>query len=390
MRVLRRHRASVVIALAVGTLAAWLLVAGAPALVHAQNGPARVEVDAVRTEPLSQTAPVIGRIVTRRQGPVAARVTGLVGEVTVRVGDRVARGDPLVLLDAEPLKYERELAAAEHEAAVAEREVAEAQLELLRGERERLARLKGSAAFSKAQLVDKDNEIAVARSRIETANARIDQYQATVSLRARDLEDATIRAPYSGVVSTRHVSAGAYLSVGDPVVTLIDDDELELEAEVPSDRLAGLRPGTEAEVTLDDGTEHTAEVRAVVPEEDPLTRTRTVRFEADFAATDKPLAVNQSVTLHLPVGVPRQVVTVDKDGVIQRQNGAMVYVVEDQSAAPRPVRLGEAVGSRLEVLSGLEAGELVVVRGNERLSPGQSITYREDVDGKARGKEAKS
>lgn len=376
--------------LATGALTAWLLVAGAPSLVHAQNGPARVEVDAVRTEPLSQTAPVIGRIVTRREGPVAARVAGLVSDVAVRVGDRVAQGDPLVLLDAEPLQYERDLAEAEYEAAVAEREVAEAELQLLRGERERLARLEGSAAFSEAQLIDKDNEIAVARTRIETANARIDQYQATVNLRARDLDDAVIRAPYSGVVSIRHVSAGAYLSVGDPVVTLIDDGALELEAEVPSDRLAGLHPGTEVRVTLDDGTVHRARVRAIVPKEDPLTRTRAVRFEADFDGTQKPLAVDQSATLHLPVGVPRQVVTVDKDGVIQRQNGAMVYVVEDQSAAPRPVQLGEAVGGRLEVLSGLEAGELVVVRGNERLSPGQPITYQKAPDATPPGQEAES
>jgi len=237
---------------------------------------------------------------------------------------------------------------------------------------------------------DKENEIGVARSRIETANARIDQYRATVNLRDRDLEDAIIRAPYPGVVSMRHVSAGAYLSVGDPVVTLVDDGQLELEAEVPSDRLTGLRPGTEVRVTLDDGTEHKAKVRAIVPAEDPLTRTRTVRFEADFGEMAKPLAVGQSATLHLPVGAPRQVVTVHKDGVIQRQNGATVFVVEDQAAAVRPVELGEAVGSRFEVRSGLQDGDLVVVRGNERLTPGQPITYTRPADDGPAGTETES
>jgi multidrug efflux pump subunit AcrA (membrane-fusion protein) len=113
----------------------------------------------------------------------------------------------------------------------------------------------------------------------------------------------------------------------------------------------------------------------VVPEENPLTRTRAVRLTPHFGDTEKPLAVAQSVTLELPIGEARPVVTVDKDGVIQQSDGAVVYLVEEAAAALRPVQLGEAVGGRFEVLGGLKPGDLVVVRGNERLRPGQPITY---------------
>lgn len=342
---------------------------------RAQGGPARVEVDAVRAEPLTQTMPVLGRIVTRQHGPVAARVEGLVEQVAVEVGDRVDEGDPLVWLDAEPLSFERDLAEAEYNAMLAEQETARAQLALLEGERERLQRLMGSAAFSRAQLIDKENEIEVARSRIAAAAARIQQHRVKLQRSVRDLEDAVIKAPFTGVVSMRHVSPGAYIEVGDPVATLIDDRQLEIEVDVPSDRVAGLAPGTPVAAVLDDGSEHEAEVRAVVPEENPLTRTRTVRLTPRFGATAKPLAIAQSVTLDLPIGERRRVVTVDKDGVIQQPDGAVVYLVEDTAAELRPVQLGEAVGSRFEVLGGLEPGDLVVVRGNERLRPGQPITY---------------
>jgi RND family efflux transporter MFP subunit len=342
---------------------------------RAQNGPARVEVDAVRTEPLTQTMPVLGRIVTRQQGPVAARVPGLVDRVAVEVGDRVDEGDPLVWLDAEPLTFERDLAEAEYNAMLAEQGAEQAELQLLEDERARLVSLEGSAAFPKAQLIDKENEIEVARSRIAAAAARIQQYRVKLQRSARDLEDAVIRAPFSGVVSQRQVSAGGYIEAGDPVITLIDDHQLEIEAEVPSDRVAGLAPGTVVRVVLDDGSAHDARVRAVVPEENPLTRTRALRLTPDFRATTKPLAIAQSVTLELPIGESRRVVTVDKDGVIQQPDGAMVYLVEEEAAAPRPVQLGEAVGGRFEVLDGLKPGDLVVVRGNERLQPGQPITY---------------
>lgn len=355
-----------------GLIAVLALVAW-PTL--AQDQPMPVVVDPVRTEPLSQTMPVLGRIVTRQQGPVAARVPGRVQEVEVEVGDRIAKGDPLVRLDNRTLTHERELAQAEYEAVLAEERTAEEQLDLLQGELDRIAQLKESAAFSRAQLVDKQNEIEVAESRIAAARARLGQYQAKLAIAAQDLEDSVVRAPFPGVVSMRHVSPGAYLGVGDPVVTLIDDSELEIEADVPSDRLSGLTPGTVVPVILDDRTRHEAVVRAVVPEENPLTRTRAVRFMPRFGETSKPLAVAQSVTVELPIGEPREVVTVNKDAVIQQSNGAVVYLVDEEKAEVRPVQLGEAVGGRFEVLGGLQPGDLVVVRGNERLRPGQAVTY---------------
>ena len=358
-----------------GLLVVLAAIGLTPGRAGGQDGPARVEVDAVRTEPLTQTVPVLGRIVTRQQGPVAARVEGLVERVEVEVGDRIEEGHPLVWLDAEPLTFERDLAQAEYSAALAEQATEQAQLELLEGERTRMAKLEGSAAFSRAQLIDKEHEIGVARSRIVAAAARIQQYRVRLQSRARDLEDAVIRAPFSGIVSHRQVSAGAFIEVGDPVVTLIDDHQLEIEADVPSERVSGLAGGVRLSVRLDDGSTHDAEVRAVVPEENPMTRTRTVRLTPRFGETEKPLAIGQSVTLELPIGKARPVVTVNKDGVIQQVDGPIVYLVEEEAAALRPVQLGESVGTRFEVLGGLEPGDLVVVRGNERLRPGQPITY---------------
>jgi RND family efflux transporter MFP subunit len=334
--------------------------------------------------------PVLGRIVTRQQGPVAARVRGLVDRVAVEVGDRVEEGAPLVWLDDEPLTFERDLAEAEYGAALAEQATEQAELDLLEGERDRMSKLEGSAAFSRAQLIDKEHEIAVAKSRIVAAAARIQQYRAKLQLSARDLEDAVIRAPFSGVVSQRQVSAGAFIEVGDPVIMLIDDQQLEIEADVPNDRLSGLAPGTTMSLKLDDGSEHEADVRAVVPEENPLTRTRAVRLTPRFGATAKPLAIGQSVTLELPIGAARPVVTVNKDGVIQQPDGAVVYLAEDAEASLRPVQLGESVGARFEVLGGLEPGDLVVVRGNERLRPGQQITYPGAPDPGKDGKKTES
>ncbi len=358
-------------------------IAFAPAGALAQGGPALVKVDQVKTEPLSQTVPVLGRVVARQQGPVATRVAGAVAEVKVEVGDRVEAGEVLALLVDERRRYERELALSELAAAEAQQKTADAELGLRRQEFRRLESLTGSAAFSRARLDDKRQEIVVAQGRLSESAQRMQMAKARLNLADWDLEQTRVLAPYPGVVNVKHVSAGAFVGVGDPIVTLIDDSGLEVEADVPTERVAALKPGTEIGIRLDDGSLHGASVRAVVPRENPLTRTRAVRFLPAFGDVARPLAIDQSVTLNLPIGVARDVVTVHKDAVIKRQGGALVYIVLDGKAEIRPVRLGEAVAGRFEVLSGLKPGDVVVIRGNERLRPGQPV--QPDKTGAAAG-----
>ena len=368
-------------------LAAGLLAAGlacAPGSGLAQGRPAIVKVDAVRTEPMAQTMPVLGRVVARQGGAVAARVAGAVAEVLVEVGDRVEAGAVLARLVADRIRFERDLAAADAAVAAAEQESVEAELVLREQQRARLAKLRSSAAFSPARLADKVQEIVIAKSRIAAAAARLQMARARQSLRELDLVHTEIKAPYPGVVSRRHISPGAYLGVGDPIIDLIDDTRLEIEADVPTDRVVGLTSGRRVTLRLDDGSQHLAQVRAVVPQENPLTRTRAVRFVPSFGPMAKPLAIGQSVTLALPIAAPHQVVTVHKDAIIVRQGNNLVYVVDEaETAQIRPVRLGEAVGGRFEVKDGLKPGDVVVIRGNERLRPGQKVIRDGQTPGRA-------
>ena len=129
-----------------------------------------------------------------------------------------------------------------------------------------------------------------------------------------NLANAVIRAPYDGVITQRHTETGAYLNVGDKVVSMTNDASLEVEAEVPSTILGGLPPGTRVKVDPETAPAFDATVRAVVPEENQLTRTRTVRFTPQIDARTLHLAANQSVVLQIPAGPPRMVTTAHKEG----------------------------------------------------------------------------
>lgn len=340
----------------------------------AQHDSARVRVDAVKTEPLDRTVPVIGRLVARQAGVVSARINGPVDRFQVEVGDRVDAGDVIAVLTKDSLEARRDLAASQLAEAEAQIKTKEASLALARQEARRLEGLKDSAAFNQSRYEDVQQEVAVARAEVAEAEANAQTYSAEMRLAEINLSYAQVVAPYAGAIAQRRTEAGAYLQVGDPVVDMIADGSLEIEADVPFRNIIGLAPGTAVSIALDDGTKHWAIVRAVVPEENPLTRTRTVRFVPEFGETLGPLAADQSVTVQIPTGAPRTVVSVHKDAVIKRGDQSIVYVVAKGSAQLRTVHLGEAVGSRLEVLDGLNAGDLVVVRGNERLQPGDKVS----------------
>ncbi len=344
--------------------------------------PSFVRVDAVKQVPQTQTVPVLGRMVARQAGVVAARIAGPVAQVNVQVGDRVATGDVIAVLISDSLRWRRELRSgevAEYSGALAS---TRAKLAKVQNELRRTKNLRKSAAFSRSRFEDQQSAVANLEGETLKAKAKLRQAQANLKLAEINLYNARIRAPYPGAVTRRHTVSGAFLSVGAPVVTLVNDEDLEIEADVPSTRLGGLPTGAVLDIELEDGTRHKAVVRAVVPDENPLARTRAVRltpyFEINANGSANAIAANQTVVLHVPVGALRDVLSVHKDAIVQRGGGTAVYVVEGGKARLRMVRIGEAVGGRFEVLDGVKAGEMAVVRGNERLRPGQRVKVRGD------------
>ncbi len=350
-----------------------------PQFAAAQRGsrdgkPTVVGVDTVHSEPFAQTAPILGRLVSRQAGVIAARVAGPVVEMLVHVGDRVGAKEPLAKVDADMLRWTRSMRAAELAEQSAVIKKAESEVELARQELTRLESLRKSAAFSQARYDDKRLEVDRYVSQLGEARAKQDFARANLGMSDLNLEYAIIRAPYAGVVTQRHTDIGSYLKVGDPAVSMIGDADLEIEADIPVGRLEALEPGTPVTTELATGMRATAIVRAVIPDENPLARTQAVRFTPSEETQGQRLAQNQSVTVLVPVGIARDVLTVHKDAVMLRSGDRVVFVVEDDQVALRHVGLGVSVDGRFEVLEGLAAGDVVVIRGNERLRDGQKVT----------------
>lgn len=336
------------------------------------NGTA-VVADAVIEGDLSQTTPVIGQLVARQVGPVAARVSGPIESVRVQVGDHVKKGDILVVVSTDRLQSEtdRNLAVVEQKQAMVV--IAEAELEKLIQEQQRIDNLRESSAYSQKRRDDVVQDVAMKQGSLANRNAELAQAVEQLNRANIDLRDAAVRAPYDGVVTAKNTEVGSYVGVGSPVVMLINQNTLEIEVQVPTNRLGGLQRGEALQIALDDGTRHEAVIRAVVPEENPLTRTRAVRLTPNFGDVLKQPALNQSVTVSIPIGGSGKVMTVHKDAVTRDEGRPLVFVINGGRVERRSVILGESVGQRFTVISGLQVGEQVVVRGNEQLSSGAAV-----------------
>jgi len=353
-------------------MALWLVLTTGS--VGAQ--PARkslVGVDMVRTEPLSQTVPVIGTLIAKQSGDVAVEIGGTVRELRVVVGDRIEKGQIIAILEADTRKARAKVLAAELAGQQALLEVAEIDVTLAKQEMDRQARLKKSNAFNRSVYETRLQNFARAQAQISRANASIAAKQADMAVLQLEISKSVIISPYAGVVVQRKTEQGSYVRSGDAVIALIADKQLEIEANVPALRIDGLNPGMAINAELADGTKFAATVRATLPVENPRTRTRPVRFSPKWPQGITRLATGQSVTLFLPTGKARQVVTVHKDAIVNKAGRDVVFVIRDGKAESRDVTLGVSTGGRIEVVAGLKVGDITVVRGNERLRQGSAV-----------------
>lgn len=348
-----------------------------PDVSNSQGSETPVAVDQVRTESITETVSVFGELVSRQSGPVHVAINAHVESIEVDVGDRLNGGDLIATLDSSMLELQKAAVEARIEMSVWGISRKSTELELAKQQEDRFRQLRHSAATTEAQYEDSVLKLKIAEHALGEAKAATNQIKQELAISDYNLSLTKIHAPYSGVVVERNIEIGQYARVGQQVVRIIGDHELEIEAYIPYRYIDSLQLGDILSAQFDNGTEFQASLRAFVPEEHVSTRTRAVRFTFDRGQFDDQLAISQNVIIQVPISGHSEVLTIHKDAIVTQQGQHVVYIVEDGSAMPRPISIGRATASRFEVTAGLNNGDVVVVRGNERLSPGQKVAIIE-------------
>ena len=382
----------VIMVIAAMAAAAWWRLGGAPAA-------------AVRVEPVVEKAiggssggPGVvlnasGYVTARRRATVSSKVTGKVREVFVEEGMAVGEGQVLARLDDTTAKAY--LAVAEAELGAIRRSMVETEVRLHEAQLT-LKRTKSLAADGVANQADLDGaqaSVDALAARLLVTREQVAVAEAQVALRRTDLDDTTIRAPFSGVAITKDAQPGEMISpvsagggfTRTGICTIVDMKSLEIEVDVNESYIGRVAEGQKVEATLDAYPDWRipAHVITTVPTADRQKATVLVRI--GFAKLDPRILPDMGIKVAFlsdmsagappaPAGKPRLVVS---RRAVRNENGLdVVFLVRDGAAVRRVVQLGPADGDQIEVTSGLVAGDRVIVEGPKDLADGRKVVVQ--------------
>lgn len=288
-----------------------------------------------------------GVVEAAKQSTVSAQISGRVAAVNFDVGDKVKKGQVLVRIDATEVGQ----ALNERRAQLAE---AMASFENAKSIYSRTQSLFEKKFVSQAAL-DK------ARAEFEAAKSRVDARRANVGIAANTESYATVVAPFSGVVSARHVEIGEMAYPGKPLMTGFDPRALRLTVSVPQYRLAAVKANLKEGAWIMLGQDKALRPASVtvLPAANPLTHTTQVRLE--FPPDTEGIYPGMFARAEFPLGHAEKLL-IPASSVLRRSEVTAVYVLNGTGKYElRQVRLGEPADGEIEVLAGLSPGEKIAL-----------------------------
>jgi RND family efflux transporter MFP subunit len=344
-----------------------------------------VQVVRIERKPLTRSIAVTGTLAAEEQVMLSLKVTGRLEELLVDLGSTVRRGQVLARLT--PTDFElrhRQAEAALQQARarlgldpVGESDAIEiettglvrqarATLDEARRQRERIATFVQRGISARADLESADAQLQIADGRYQDALEEVRNRQAVLSQRRSELalarqqlDDTSLRSPIDGVIRERHAFAGEYRSAGTPVFTVVRQHPLRLQLAVPERAASGLRLGQSVNVSVEGDPEvyggRVARLSPAITEGN-----RTLPIEAEVP--------NEAGRLRPGTFAKAEIVIDQAEGLVIPQSALVVFagvekvlLVKDGKAVERRIRTGQRVGGQIEVVEGVQSGDLVIV-----------------------------
>ncbi len=421
------------------TIAAAVLTLASTSAPAAAQGPgdqppAIVSVTQAKKQSIQVEKTFVGTVKPARKAIIGSAVDGRVEEFPLNEGDAVKAKQPVAQLLTKTIEAEVATAEAQwdirkHEltelkngtrkeeldAAIARSEAAFAIAENAINRRKRVEELarRGQAtpgeiddAVANADQLLKLHVAAQAARALAVAGPRQEQVdQATARAKAAEydverLRDMmakyTIRAPFDGYISAEHTEVGEWVNKGAPIVEVVELKEVEVEAMVLETYIGGMRIGADARVEVGayPGRSFAGKINRIVPQADIKSRSFPVKIRVANEESDGQPMLKAGMFARLTLGVESSpdAVVVPKDAIVLGGEKPVVYVVNLSTAGdgnmvgqmgdavPVPVELGLATGNAYEIRGDIKPGQWIVVKGNERIRPGQRAMIKSVVN----------
>jgi RND family efflux transporter MFP subunit len=322
-----------------------------------KSSPTTVRVVRAEMRPMERTTRVVGTLLPFEEATIAAQVAGQIEKTLVDVGDRVTRGQEIALIDT--TSYE---ALAQQSAA----NVAKVAATAANAERN----LKRVQDLQKDKIAS-PSELDQATADAEQGRAEVKAAEAAEAIARLNLERSRVKAPFESAVAARIATVGDYVAVGTAITKLVKADPLRLRLEVPERAAAAVRQNQFVRLTVDGDTNiYSGQINRVAPALDPTNRMLLVEADVPERGSLRP---GLFVRAEIVVNASEQALSVPANAIVTFAGLEKVVVAKDGKALEKNVTTGRRSGEAVEIVSGLSAGEIVVLDPGG-LRTGQPVT----------------
>ncbi|MBS3804191.1 MAG: efflux RND transporter periplasmic adaptor subunit [Oleiphilaceae bacterium] len=328
----------------------FLLALGLPGVAHAE-----IDSEPVSRETLTETIRLDGMIEAVQESTVSAQTSGTVLRLPYDVDDSVTAGDLIVKLEDSEQRARLDQAQGNLQEAKANYRNAQQQFD-------RIEEVYDEGYVSRQEFDQAQNNLAAAEARLERSQAALEEAR-------KQLDYTTVVAPYSGILTERHVEVGESVNPGQPLLSGLSLEELRVVVELPQKYADAVRAERTTRVTLADGRVLKTGEMTFYPYADA--QTHTFRLRLALEEPEATLYPGMLVKVEAPAS-QRQALWIPDSSLIRRSELRAVYVL-DQEGRPRlrQIRTGISRSGRIEVLAGLDEGESVITNPAELLGSGQ-------------------
>ena len=326
--------------------------------------PTPVKVATVLNKQVQRSVSLVGTAEPRKRSLVASEVAGLVKAFPVKEGQFVNKGQLLATLRIDTFEIRLDSAVASHREAKTRYDQAQKDLE------------RANLLFAKELVTQKEMDDALTQE--GALEKRLSQLEAEIRLVQDRLTKSTIPAPFAGWITKEYTEIGQWIEEGGSVVELVDLSYVEVQVPLPEEYMREVRVGDPVVAVFDGlpGVEVKGKIFSIIAQADRAARTFPVKVQ--LANPDLHIKSGMVARVSLAVGAPYQAVVIPKDALVLRGGKEFAFIVANNTVSQVTVTPIAHFEDVVEVQGAIEEGMQVVVEGNERLLPGQSVRILEE------------
>ncbi len=326
----------------------------------AQQGPAaNVNVATIEQTTLSPVAWVSGTVVSRNNSQIAAVVSGRLVSL-IALGSKVKKGDVIAQIDDIPFKLQQQ----EEQANVNN---AQAKLTFEQAQLKRKRSLVKQKLIAEQDLEETIANLDIAKANLAAAQARLAQIE-------QNLTYTKVKAPFDGIIAERLSNQGEYVNNGNAIVRIVETANIEASLFAPLTAYQFLSHSESLAVKSPLGVGQ-APIKTIIPVSDARSHLMEVRL--DMSSFDWPIGID--VKAAVATGAKKQVLAAPRDSLVLRRNEMSVFIIDQENKAQQvTVTVGISENELVEIIGDVKAGDKVVIRGAERLRPGQLVNIKQN------------